>query len=110
VGNGDDDQGDEELGPVASLTSTTGRDLRRSMAFRSVVSVLLRELGDFSLHPQGRAGGRPEAARRAGNDTTVTGGPASPFRAGPRWPIRVRPDAPHRPVEHRKECFIASGG
>jgi hypothetical protein len=28
-------------------------------AFRSVVSALLRELGDFSLHPQGRPCGRP---------------------------------------------------
>jgi hypothetical protein len=32
-------------------------------ASRSVVSVLLRELGDFSSHPQGRpAGGRLPAA------------------------------------------------
>jgi len=31
-------------------------------AFRSVVSVLLRALGDFSLHPQGRPCGRPPAA------------------------------------------------
>jgi hypothetical protein len=31
-------------------------------ASRSVVSVLLRELGDFSLHPQGRPCGRPPAA------------------------------------------------
>jgi hypothetical protein len=31
-------------------------------AFRSVVSMLLRELGDFSLHPQGRPCGRPPAA------------------------------------------------
>jgi hypothetical protein len=43
-------------------------------AFRSVVSVLLRELGDFlyTLRPALRAaacGGRP----RAGNDTTGTG-------------------------------------
>jgi hypothetical protein len=29
------------------------------LAFRSVVSVLLRALGDFSLHPQGRPCGRP---------------------------------------------------
>ena len=29
---------------------------------RSVVSVLLRALGDFSLHPQGRPCGRPPAA------------------------------------------------
>jgi hypothetical protein len=31
-------------------------------ASRSVVSTLLRELGDFSLHPQGRPCGRPPAA------------------------------------------------
>jgi hypothetical protein len=31
-------------------------------ASRSVVSVLLRGLGDFSLHPQGRPCGRPPAA------------------------------------------------
>src|SRR5215207_6261100 len=47
-------------------------------AFRSVVAVLLRELGDFSLHPQGRPCGRPPAVLRAGSDTTVTGVPASP--------------------------------
>ena len=43
-GDGDDDQDDEEPGPVASSTSdATGRDARRSMpAFRSVVSVLVR--------------------------------------------------------------------
>jgi hypothetical protein len=39
-------------------------------ASRSVVSVLLRELGDFSLHPQGRpAGGRlrrPSSAAEPG--------------------------------------------
>ena len=40
-----------------------GAGPRRSMpAFRSVVSVLLRALGDFSLHPQGRPCGRPPAA------------------------------------------------
>ena len=31
-------------------------------ASRSVVSMLLRELGDFSLHPQGRPCGRPPPA------------------------------------------------
>jgi hypothetical protein len=45
---------------------------------RSVVSVLLRALGDFSLHPQGRPCGRPPAALRPGNDTTVPGRSASP--------------------------------
>jgi hypothetical protein len=46
---------------------------------RSVVSVLLRELGDFSLHPQGRpAGGRLRRPSSAGSTTTRTGAPASP--------------------------------
>jgi hypothetical protein len=64
LGDGDHDQGDEEPGPVASSTSdATGAGRGRSMlAFRSVVSVLLRALGDFSLHPQGRPCGRPLAA------------------------------------------------
>ena len=35
---------------------------RSMLAFRSVVSVLLRELGDVSLHPQGRPCGRPPKA------------------------------------------------
>jgi hypothetical protein len=52
------------------------------LAFRSVVSVLLRVLGDFSLHPQDRPCGRPPAALRPGSDTTVTGEPASPSRQG----------------------------
>ena len=51
-------------------------------AFRSVVSMLLSELGDFSLHPQGRPCGRPPAALRPGSDTTVTGEPASPSIQG----------------------------
>jgi hypothetical protein len=38
------------------------------------VSVLLRELGDFSLHPQGRPCGRPSAALRPSSHTTVTRG------------------------------------
>jgi hypothetical protein len=75
----------------------TVRDVRRSMpAFRSLVSVLMRELGDFSPHPQGRPCGRPPAALRPGNDTTVTGEPAPPssrggaepttgMLRGPRW-------------------------
>jgi hypothetical protein len=32
------------------------------LASRSVVAVLVRALGDFSLHPQGRPCGRPPAA------------------------------------------------
>ena len=42
-------------------------------AFRSVVSMLLRELGDFSLHPQGRPCGRPPAALRPGDDPAEPG-------------------------------------
>jgi hypothetical protein len=39
-------------------------------AFRSAVSVLLRALGDFSLHPQGRpAGGRLRRPSSAGSTT-----------------------------------------
>jgi hypothetical protein len=51
-------------------------EAKHAEGLRSVVSVLLRELGDFSLHPQGRPCGRPPAAAvlRPGSDTTVTGG------------------------------------
>jgi hypothetical protein len=65
-------------------------------AFRSVVSMLLRELGDFSLHPQGRPCGRPPAALRPGSDSTVTGEPASPSRRGGARaaPSRARWSAP----------------
>jgi hypothetical protein len=60
VGDGDDDQGGEEPEPGAGSTALRRGGTRRSMlAFRSVMSVLLRALGDFSLHPQGwPAGGR----------------------------------------------------
>ena len=40
-------------------------------AFRSVVSVLVRELGDLSLHPQGRPCGRPPAAAVLGRQPTL---------------------------------------
>ena len=53
-------------------------------ASRSVVSVLVRELGDFSLHPQGRPCGRPPAALRPGDDTAVTVEPASSSTLGKR--------------------------
>jgi hypothetical protein len=76
-------------------------------ASRSVVSVLLRELGDFSLHPQGRPCGRPPAALRPGNDTTVTGAPASPSSkavgsyqvSGTSLQLYARTDAPKSYVE-----------
>ena len=49
------------------------------LAFRSVVSVLLRKLGDFLyILKAGPAGGL-----RPGNDTTVTGALASPSAPGP---------------------------
>src|SRR5215204_3538440 len=68
MGDGGHDQDDAEPEPVVSSTSDAmARDTggRSSMpASRSVVSVLLRELGGFST-PQGRS------------DTTVTGVPAS---------------------------------
>jgi hypothetical protein len=44
-------------------------------ASSSVISVLLRALGDFSLHPQGRPCGRPPAAAVLGRQPTTTGGP-----------------------------------
>jgi hypothetical protein len=50
--------------------------------FRSVVSVLVRELGEtfrYILRPALR---RPAAALRPGSDTTVTGEPASPSPPG----------------------------
>jgi len=50
------------------------------LAFRSVVSVLLRELGDFLYIL--RAG--PAGGLRPGNDTTVTRAPASPSTPGQR--------------------------
>jgi Single-strand binding protein family len=63
VGDGDDDQNHEESGPVASSTDGTVRDVGEACrVFRSVVSVLLRALGDVSPHPQGRPCGWPPAA------------------------------------------------
>jgi len=50
---------------VSSTSDATVRDAGEACrVFRSVVSVLVRALGDFSLHPQGRpAGGlRPPSA------------------------------------------------
>ena len=67
-------------------------------AFRSVVSVLLRSLGDSSLHPQGRPCGRPEAARRPGDDTAVTGGTGLTLHLGRHEPSPPdKPFAPQRP-------------
>jgi hypothetical protein len=45
LGDGDDDQDDQEPGPIASSTSdATGRDTSKHAAFRLVMSVLLRGL------------------------------------------------------------------
>jgi hypothetical protein len=55
-------------------------------ASRSVVSVLLRELGDFSLHPQGRPCGRPPQAAALGPAGTVR----TSIIAGPHEPTFPR--------------------
>jgi hypothetical protein len=65
------------------------------LAFRSVGSVLLRALGDFSLHPQSRPCGRPAAALRPGNDTATTRQPASP--SAQSGPCTAGPCATMRP-------------
>jgi len=61
-------------GPVANSTSdATVRDAGEACpVFRSVVSVLLRSLGDFSLHPQGRPWGRPPAAAALGRQHSTS--------------------------------------
>ena len=82
--------------------------------FRAVVSVLLRALGDVSLHPQGRPCGRPPAAS-AGSSTTTAGEPASPrpgcnavyddrHGRGHREPIGLLGPAPRpsSPLDHRR--------
>jgi len=55
------------------------------LAFRAVVSVLVRFVWGLSLRTQGRPCGRPPAALRPANDTTVTGEPASPGAQGKDW-------------------------
>jgi hypothetical protein len=71
------------------------------LAFRSVVSVLLRALGDPSLHPQGRPCGRPPAALRPGNNTTVTGEPASPSAQSGAQPL-----TPSHVIHLRAPCQL----
>ena len=66
-----------QLRPVASSADAMVQEAEATRV-RPVVSVLLRALGDFSLHPQGRPCGRPPAALRPGNDTAATGEPTSP--------------------------------
>jgi hypothetical protein len=66
-----------------------------TLASRSVVSVLLTEVGDLSLHPQGRPCGRPPAAAVLGRlDPTATAEPASPSAPGQQWPT------PWMPIAH----------
>ena len=57
VGDGYPDQDHARPGPVAGSTGDTTGWERSMPAFRSVVSVLLRALGDFSLHPRRRVPG-----------------------------------------------------
>jgi len=93
------------------------------LAFRSVVSVLLRALGDFSLHPQGRPCERPPAALRPGSGATVTGAPAPPFgaagtdaaawwtrRSRPAWGhIGATPDGSARDNRGQRRPVVAPG-
>jgi hypothetical protein len=75
---------------IPSHATVRGRGWGSSMpASRSVVSVLLRGLGDFSLHPQGRPCGRPPAALRPGGDTGVTGGTGLTLHLGGTNPRRI---------------------
>ena len=87
LGDGDD-QDHAEAGPVAGSTSDTTGWERSMPASRSVVSTLLRALGDFSLHPQGRPCGRPPAA--------AVLAPAAPRRPPGRRPHRHRSRHRHR--------------
>jgi hypothetical protein len=67
VGDGNDDQDDEEPEPVASSASDTTSGTRSMPAFRSVVAVLMSFVRSFSTNsrPALRAaasGGRPRPA------------------------------------------------
>src|SRR5215211_687203 len=75
----DDDQGDPEPGPGASSTSdATVRDAKHaSVPLRRVRAGELREEFLYELKA-GPAGGRLRRPSSAGNDATVTVGPASP--------------------------------
>ena len=71
-------------------------------ASRSVVSVLLRELGDFSSHPQGRPCG-PATARRPPGDRphrhplgSVASTASPPSTRRPCWRRRGRPSCHRR--------------
>ena len=58
------------------------------LAFRSVVSVLVSFVRSFST-PSRPALRAASGRLRPGNDTTVTGEPASPFRQGNRYRHRI---------------------
>jgi hypothetical protein len=97
VGDGDDDQDDAQPGPVASSTSdATVRDASEA-CWRSapLVSMLLRELGDFSLHSQGRPCGRPPAAAVLGRLTNLLSSEQPEVRRQCPIPRQSR----HLPVE-----------
>jgi hypothetical protein len=80
------------------------------LAFRSVVSVLLRELGDFFSIPSRPAlraaacGGRP----RAGSDATATGEPTSPIPLRSTLTSMAIPAFTHRGFWTRIVVFGAS--
>jgi hypothetical protein len=84
VGDGYPDQDHAQPGPVAGSTSDTKGWERSMPASRSVVSTLLRELGAFSLHPQGRPspGHRPHRSAQP-----------APTRRPDRHVVLARPGA-----------------
>jgi hypothetical protein len=71
-------------------------------ASRSVVSMLLRELGDFSLHPQGRPCGRPPAAAVLGrlSEQGRTLLPVQLFASSVKESIQLILRIPLRYIEH----------
>jgi hypothetical protein len=94
---GDDhrDQHEEEPGPRAQHDQRCdGAGRRQSMlAFCSVVAVLLRGLGDVSLHLKAWSKAGPAARQQPDG----TGKPASPSAPGQRWPTASR-RMPHAAV------------
>ena len=57
--------------------------------FRSVVSVLLRDLGDFSLHPQGRPAGGLRPPSAGGVTLASRAGAVSRFQEGQQVGVMV---------------------
>jgi hypothetical protein len=97
VGNSNDDQGDEEPEPVASLTgdamSGTRIEQHASVPLRRVRAGELRWEEFLYELKAGSAGGRLRRPSSAGSDTTATGQPASPSR-------QVIPN----PIGHRRHA------